>query len=113
MSSEFLTVIAGVFGVLITVIGALLARSISHIDSTIKGLVQKVELMSTAVNSGEQLRRFQNQRIKTLERNATTLTDAFHEVDVLLEKAIHKRVKLRRPTDEVPDDEPDDDGTDE
>ena len=110
MSSEFLTVIAAVFGVLLTLIGALLARSISHIDKTINGLVQKVELMSTAVNSGEQLRKFQNQRIRTLERNATTLTDAFHEVDVLLEKAVNKRVRLRRPADEAKND---DDGPEE
>jgi hypothetical protein len=101
MSSELLTVVAGLFGVLITLIGALLARSISHIDTTIKGLVLKVETMSMSVNSNEQLRKFQNQRIRTLERNKEVLTDAFHEVDVLLEKALGKRIKLRRPPGEA------------
>jgi archaellum component FlaC len=108
MNGDQVTII---FGILITVIGALLARSINHIDTTIKNLVTKVENMSTAVNSGEQLRKFQNQRIRTLERNSVTLTDAFHEVDVLLEKAVNKRVKLRRPADDVPDD--DDEHTEE
>ena len=100
-----MTALAAVVGVLMTIIGVLLMRSISHIDDTIKGLVTKVERMSIAVNSGEQLRNFQDRRIRNLEHGKEVLTDAFHEVDVLLQTKIGKRVRLRRAALEEDDDE--------
>ena len=95
----------GILGVLLTIIGALVARSMSHIDTSIKRLEGKVEGMAISVNSGEQLRAFQDRRIRSLERSKEVLTDGFHEMDVLIEKAIGKRVKLRRPAEDEEDQE--------
>ena len=95
----------GVLGVLMTIIGALVARSIGHIDTSIKRLESKMEGMAIAVNSGEQLRSFQDRRIRSLERSKEVLTDGFHEMDVLIEKALGKRVKLRRPAEDEEDQE--------
>lgn len=105
MSNDLLTVCAGVIGVLLTIIGFLITRSINHMEASLNGLIHKVESMAISAGSGEQLRKFQDRRIRKLEQGKEVLSNAFHEMDFILYEKTGKWVKLKP----VPDDEDDDD----
>ena len=90
----------GVISVLIMIIGALLSHSIGNMNDTVKKLVTEVQSMKSDVKSNDQLRQFQDRRIEKLEHGKEVLTDAFHEVDVILRAKIGQAVKLRRSREE-------------
>ncbi len=100
MNSTLFAIIGGVIGVLITIIGALMSRSIGHIDDTVKLLVTEVQAMKSDVKSNDQLREFQDRRIEKLERGKDVLINAFHEVDILLQSKIGQRVRLHQQNDD-------------
>lgn len=93
MEEHAIEIIGGVIALLIALVGWLLARSISQIDDTMKGLASDHRSLSTdlqEVKSGlqadTQLREFQDRRIEALEKEKRSLYNAFNAMDRLISR---------------------------
>lgn len=101
MEEHAIEVIGGVIALLITLVGALLARSIGQIDETMKGLANDHRSLSSDLQevksdlqAANQLREFQDRRIEALEKEKRSLYNAFNAMDRLISRKLGESTPL-------------------
>lgn len=95
MEEHIIWVVGGFISLLLTLIGVLLARSIGHVDETIKGLVAQMEKVTLDLAKGDQLRDFQDRRIARLEHEKEVLNESFYQMDMLIRNKFDLTVPRR------------------
>ena len=102
MEEHAIEVIGGVIALLIALVGWLLARSISQIDDTMKGLASDHRSLSadlqevkSDLQAANQLREFHEDRLKQVEYENRAFRRYFGEVDRLIYRKFGESVPLR------------------
>jgi len=102
MDDHVIELVGGAMALLITLVGALLNRSIKSVDDTMKGLsndhkslAQGLQEVKIDLSNGAQLREFQDRRIESLEKEKRSLYNAFAAMDRLIYRKLGEGVNLR------------------